>query len=218
MKNNMKINYFKPFLKMKSYNTQINSSRNLNLFYTFPLKYFSKSTRQTKQTQLKKRIIIKDSSKFSPKEKNPIVYEDENNIIYEDHPIHEVIDLTDRDFRESRKYERLRFKICGLESQVAIIDIHEGHKIKSETVKVIYLTEGIEYNTITGGFMSSFKRLFSGSTLFMTEYYYKYTKGFGRVAFSENFPSKIIPIRFSDYNGSIICQKGAFLCGMKTWK
>jgi uncharacterized protein (TIGR00266 family) len=156
-------------------------------------------------------VLVKEQP--APPQYSPIVLEDEKHIVYETHPIYESIEITDRDFRESRLNEKLKFKISGLESQIAIIDIYPGQKIKSETDKVVYMTSGIKMNTIIGGFMSSFKRLFTGSTLYITEYYYKYDKGFGRVAFAENFPSKIIPIRFSDYNGAIICQKGAFLCG-----
>jgi len=196
---------------MKLFHSFRSYKQNTKVYCLSTFKNYSLYFRQKQKIQLKQRNILVQEP--TPPSYSPILYEDDKEIVYEDHPIYESIEITDRDYRESRKNEKLRFKISGLESQVAIIDIYPGQKIKSETDKVIYMTSGIEMSTIIGGFMSSFKRLFTGSTLFMSEYFFKYTKGFGRVAFAENFPSKIIPLRFSDYNGSIICQKGAFLCG-----
>ena len=76
------------------------------------------------------------------------------------------------------------------------------------------MTGGVEMNTHTagGGIGGIFKRLIGGSSMFVTDYTYNQAEGFGRVAFAETFPSKIIPIRLDEYNGSIICKKGSYIC------
>lgn len=53
----------------------------------------------------------------------------------------------------------------------------------------------------------------TGENFFVSRFTYNGdTKG--RVALGTSFPSKIVHLRLSDYiGGSIICQKGAFLCG-----
>lgn len=68
-------------------------------------------------------------------------------------------------------------------------------------------------NTHTGGgFKGILKRLATGSSVFVTDYTYTQKEGYGRVAFAETFPSKIIPIRLDEYNGSIVCKKGTYIC------
>jgi uncharacterized protein (TIGR00266 family) len=142
----------------------------------------------------------------------PMVFEDFT--VYFDHPKIDVIRNDDPDYNRSRPNEELIYTIEGLENQLAVIDIYPGKVVKSETAKLVYFTEGIDISTSTGGgFFSGLTRLFTGSSFFITEYKYRYDRGFGRIAFAESYPSKMIPIRFRDYPDGIICQKGAFVCG-----
>ena len=63
-----------------------------------------------------------------------------------------------------------------------------GEKVRSESDKIIYMTEGVEMETHSaGGVSSMFKRFIGGSSLFVTDYSYTETEGFGRVAFAEVF-------------------------------
>ena len=80
----------------------------------------------------------------------------------------------------------MKFRISGEESQVAMVDIYPGDKVRSESDKIIYMTEGVEMTTHMGaGFGSIFKRWLSGSSLFVTDYKFKEPEGYGRVAFAE---------------------------------
>jgi uncharacterized protein (TIGR00266 family) len=142
----------------------------------------------------------------------PMVFEEFT--VYFDHPKIDVIRNDNPDYSRSRPNEELIYTIEGLENQLAVIDIYPGKVVKSETAKLVYFTEGIDISTSSGGgFFSGITRLFTGSSFFITEYKYKYDRGFGRIAFAEPYPSKMIPIRFIDYPEGIICQKGAFVCG-----
>lgn len=50
------------------------------------------------------------------------------------------------------------------------------------------MTEGVEMKTHSvGGFGGVFRRMVSGSSLFMTDYTYEEADGYGRVAFAEVF-------------------------------
>ena len=157
----------KNVLSFKSFN------RYNRKFSSNTIKNYSLYFKQNKPIQLRQRDSLVQDLK-TPPTYSPIVYEDDKQIVYETHPLYESIEITERDYRESRKNEALKFKISGLESQVAVIDLYPNQRIKSETDKVVYLTSGIEMNTVIGGFMSSFKRLFSGSTVFIIVFRHKY--------------------------------------------
>jgi uncharacterized protein (AIM24 family) len=109
-------------------------------------------------------------------------------------------DIIEREpsFIKSQEGEQLRFRITGEESQVAMVDIHPGQKVRSESDKIIYMTEGVEMTTHMGaGFGSLVRRWLGGSSLFVTDYQFKEKDGYGRVAFAEVFLLFII-IHFSD--------------------
>jgi uncharacterized protein (AIM24 family) len=134
-------------------------------------------------------------------------------IIYHEHPHDEFITPEKTKYRQNNDNELLKFKIYGEENHVAIVDLYPNSSIKSGSSKVVYMTNGVELESNVGGMMSGIKRMFTGSSLMMSHYTYSLPTGYGRVAFSEDLPSKIIPVRLSDYGGEIICQKGAFVCG-----
>lgn len=56
----------------------------------------------------------------------------------------------------------------------------------------------------------------TGENFFVSKFVYRGQQR-GHVALGTSFPSKIVRLRLSDFvGGSIICQKGAFLCGSDT--
>ncbi|RLN67979.1 hypothetical protein BBJ28_00025472 [Nothophytophthora sp. Chile5] len=58
--------------------------------------------------------------------------------------------------------------------------------------------------------------MMTGENFFVTRFTY-HGNDKGKVALGTSFPSKIVHLRLSDFLGeSIICQKGAFLCGSDT--
>jgi hypothetical protein len=61
-----------------------------------------------------------------------------------------------------------------------------------------------------------FCSMMTGENFFVTRFPYHGSEK-GHVALGTSFPSKIVHLRLSDFLGeSIICQKGAFLCGSDT--
>jgi uncharacterized protein (AIM24 family) len=60
-------------------------------------------------------------------------------------------------------------------------------------------------------------RLFTGQSIFLTEYYYTGPAGTAdSIALTPDFPGQIIPIRLEDYGGRVICQKLSLLCSAAT--
>ena len=65
-----------------------------------------------------------------------------------------------------------------------------------------------------GKLMGAGKRLITGEGLFMTVFT-NAQGGKAHVAFGAPYPGSIIPVDLSEMNGTIICQKDAFLCAAK---
>jgi uncharacterized protein (AIM24 family) len=84
---------------------------------------------------------------------------------------------------------------------------------------MMYMTDGVEMNTTTGGGISSgFQRMMTGQNFFISDYSYKGEAGTsGTVALGTDFPSKILRLNVQEYgNGKLVCQKGALLCASHT--
>jgi uncharacterized protein (TIGR00266 family) len=123
--------------------------------------------------------------------------------------------------------DQIDFEIFGNEMQFVEIVLDPGEAAVSEAGAFFYMDPGIKMETIFGdgakpaqdqGFMGKLlaggKRLLTGESLFMTIF------GNGaqtrqKVAFAAPYPGKIIPLDLREYNGTILCQKDAFLCAAK---
>ncbi|KAG7391887.1 hypothetical protein PHYPSEUDO_003093 [Phytophthora pseudosyringae] len=107
--------------------------------------------------------------------------------------------------------------IEGHDSQVVHIELEPEQCLRAETGAMIYMTDGVEMETTTaGGLGEGMKRMMTGENFFVSRFTYHGTEK-GKVALGTSFPSKIIHLRLGDFLGeSIICQKGAFLCGSDT--
>ncbi|KAG3115029.1 hypothetical protein PI124_g1900 [Phytophthora idaei] len=107
--------------------------------------------------------------------------------------------------------------IEGHDSQVVHIELEPEQCLRAEIGAMVYMTEGVEMETTTaGGFGEGMKRMMTGENFFVSRFTYHGAEK-GKVAFGTSFPSKIVHLRLSDFLGeSIICQKGAFLCGSDT--
>jgi len=109
-------------------------------------------------------------------------------------------------------------KIEGNESQIATIVLQPGQVLRAESGAMMYMTEGVQMNTTTGGGMSAgFKRLMTGQNVFISDYTYEGPPGTtGLLALGTDFPSKIVRLNVNEYGGKIVCQKGALLCAAHT--
>jgi hypothetical protein len=108
--------------------------------------------------------------------------------------------------------------IEGNESQIVTISLEPNQVLRAESGAMMYMTDGVEMNTTTGGGMSSgFKRMLTGQNLFISDYSYKGKDGTrGTVCLGTDFPSKILRLNVEEYGGKIVCQKGALLCASHT--
>jgi len=118
----------------------------------------------------------------------------------------------------------LRTLIHGHEMQFVEIELDPGESAVAEAGAMLYKTAQVEMETVFGdgaqnsGFMGRLlgagQRLLTGESLFITVFTHT-GSGKGRVAFGAPFPGTIIPLKLSDYQGRLICQKDSFLAGAK---
>lgn len=96
--------------------------------------------------------------------------------------------------------------------------LEPGQVLRAESGALMYMTDGVEMETTTGGGMSAgFSRMMTGQNIFISDYTYHGEPGTkGHVALGTDFPSKIVRLNVEEYGGKIVCQKGALLCASHT--
>jgi uncharacterized protein (TIGR00266 family) len=104
------------------------------------------------------------------------------------------------------------YKIIGDDIQVVEIELDNNESVRAEAGAMLYMEEGIEMQTGTGGgIFSGLKRMITGESFFITSFYNKsYSKK--HVAFAAPYPGKIIPLHLGQLGGRFLCQKDGFLC------
>ena len=107
------------------------------------------------------------------------------------------------------------YKVFGDDMQLVEIELDSGEGVRAEAGAMMYMGEGIEMQTSTGGgLFKGFKRMITGESFFITTFLYN-GKGKGHVAFGAPYPGKIIPLEMDQLGGSFLCQKDAFLCAAR---
>jgi len=107
------------------------------------------------------------------------------------------------------------YKIFGDDMQLVEIELDPHEGVRAEAGAMMYMEDGIEMQTSTGGGMfKGFKRMITGESFFITTFLYN-GKGKGHVAFGAPYPGKIIPLNLDQLGGTFLCQKDAFLCAAK---
>ena len=119
------------------------------------------------------------------------------------------------------------YEVFGEEMQFVEITLDPGEACVAEAGSFMYMDPGIEMETIFGdgsaksegeGFLGSLlgagKRLLTGESLFMT-LFGNSASGRQKVAFASPYPGRIISLDLSSHDGTILCQKDAFLCAAK---
>ena len=118
------------------------------------------------------------------------------------------------------------YTITGEEMQFVEIELDPGEGTIAEAGAMMYMTSGINMNTIFGdgsgqggsGLMDQLlgagKRVLTGESLFITEFT---NQGSGKqhVAFASPYPGRIMPVDLKQMGGKLIAQKDAFLCAAK---
>ena len=107
------------------------------------------------------------------------------------------------------------YKIYGDDMQVVEVELDPGEGIRAEAGAMMFMDEGIEMQTGTGGgLFRGFKRMITGESFFITTFVYTGTRK-GHVTFGAPYPGKIIPLHLGQLGGNFLCQKDAFLCAAK---
>ncbi|HEY61585.1 MAG TPA: TIGR00266 family protein [Anaerolineae bacterium] len=102
--------------------------------------------------------------------------------------------------------------IIGDDLQLVEIELDPGEAVRAEAGTMMYMENGIEMQTGTGGgVFKGLKRMITGESFFITSFFNR-GKGKQHVAFAAPYPGKIIPLDLSTFGGSFIVQKDGFLC------
>jgi uncharacterized protein (TIGR00266 family) len=107
------------------------------------------------------------------------------------------------------------YSIFGSDMQVVEIGLDSGEGVRAEVGAMLFMEDGIEMQTTTGGgLFKGFKRMLTGESFFITTFLNN-AKDRKKVAFSAPFPGRILPVDLTRFGGSILCQKDSFLCAAK---
>jgi uncharacterized protein (TIGR00266 family) len=126
-----------------------------------------------------------------------------------------------------RTAHEIDYKIFGQELQFVEVELDPGESAVAEAGAMMYMTDGIELNTIfgdgsersmSGGIMGKLlgagKRVLTGESLFMTVFT-NVGSGKKQVSFAAPYAGKIIPMDLAALGGTLICQKDSFLCAAR---
>jgi len=103
----------------------------------------------------------------------------------------------------------MQYDIRGTVMQTVDVWLEAGESVYTESGGMCWMSPNMEMETSgKGGFFKGIARKMSGESFFLTTY--KCSEGRGLVAFSNEFPGKILAFDLAS-GQSIICQKDAFL-------
>ena len=106
------------------------------------------------------------------------------------------------------------YRIEGTLLPVLLVKLTPGQRLYSSSGGMSWMTDEIEMETNTGGGLGRmFKRALSGESLFIVDYFVN--RGEGEVAFSAEFPGKIVELDLTD-GQQMIVQKDSFMCAEKS--
>ena len=122
------------------------------------------------------------------------------------------------------KAHEIDYQLYGEDLQYVEVTLDPGEACIAEAGAFLYMDPGIQMQTIFGdgsgkadggGFMGKLlqagKRVLTGESLFMTLFG---NSGSTRqkVAFAAPYPGTIVPVDLKEHNGTLLCEKDAFLC------
>src|SRR5829696_6810036 len=120
------------------------------------------------------------------------------------------------------KCHEIDYQILGDDIQLVEVELDPGETVIAEAGVMNYMEADIEFTAKMGdgsnpnqGFfgklMGAGKRMLTGESLFMTHFTNEGRKK-RKVGFAAPYPGKVVPLNLDEYDGEILCEKGAFLC------
>ncbi len=117
------------------------------------------------------------------------------------------------------------YEIVGAEMQYVKIELDPGEAAVAEAGMMMYLEDGITFDTVfgdgsgqqkglLGALLSAGQRLITGESLF-TSVFQNTSQQKRKVAFAAPYAGKIQPIHLAQIGGELITQKDSFLCAAK---
>jgi len=107
------------------------------------------------------------------------------------------------------------YKIYGDDMQIVEVELDPGESVRAEAGAMMYMEDGIEMQTSTGGgLFKGFKRMITGESFFITTFLNN-GKGKRHVAFGAPYPGKVTPLELDKLGGRFLCQRDAFLCAAR---
>jgi uncharacterized protein (TIGR00266 family) len=108
----------------------------------------------------------------------------------------------------------LKYHLLGTIQQVLITELAPNQVVFSDAGGMSWMTVAINMSTkASGGLGGMFKRAVSGASAFIVDF--TAVGGPGQVAFSTDFPGKILPVELEP-GRSVIMHRHAFLCAEKS--
>ncbi len=125
-----------------------------------------------------------------------------------------------------RQAPEIDYRIVGEDLQFVEVELDPGESVVAEAGALMYMTGGIQMETIfgdgsgrgqgglVGALLGAGRRVLTGESLFMTVFT---AQGGSRekVAFAAPYPGRILPMDLAKLGGELICQKDSFLCAAK---
>jgi len=108
--------------------------------------------------------------------------------------------------------DQIEYVIHGDDLQIVEVELDPQEAVRGEIGTMMYMDEGIEMQTSTGGgIFKGLKRMVTGESFFISSFLNN-SKQIQKVGFAATYPGKVIPIDLKEEGGSFLCQKDAFLC------
>ena len=106
--------------------------------------------------------------------------------------------------------DEIDYKIHGDDMQMVAIELDSQEGVRAEAGAMMYMEDGIEMQTGTGGgLFSGFKRMITGESFFITTFMHQ-GAGKSHVSFAAPYPGKIIALNLSAIGGSFLVRRMAF--------
>ncbi|MBA7554903.1 hypothetical protein ES705_47542 [subsurface metagenome] len=100
--------------------------------------------------------------------------------------------------------DEIDYKIYGDDMQLVEVELDAGEAVRAEAGAMMYMEEGIEMQTSTGGgLFRGLKRMITGESFFITSFL-NTARDKRHVAFGAPYPGKIIPLELAELSGPAV--------------